>query len=132
MKKMYLGVLGLACGALLLTGCGGSSHTLKCTQKYGDNEMTLTIYYNSDNTKAESITGVTIVDETNKTEEEFESHRDAIEEQCRNIDVKSCKVTTNGKKIILTVEADPEYFGYNGESLKELKESFAKEDFKCE
>jgi hypothetical protein len=132
MKKMYLGLVGLGCGALLLTGCGGSAHTLKCTQKYGDNEMTLTIYYNSDETKAESITGETIVDETKKTEEEFESHRDAIEDQCKNIDVKSCKVTTSGKKIILTVEANPEYFGYNGESLKEAKESFAKEDFKCE
>lgn len=132
MKRKVLSILLMGVIIIGLTGCGESSHTLKCTQKYGDNEMTLTIYYNSDDTKAESITGETIVDETNKTEEEFESHRDIIEEQCKNIDVKSCKVTTSGKKIILTIEAAPEYFNYNGESLKEAKESFVKEDFKCE
>ena len=132
MKKMYLGLVGLGCGALLLTGCGGSAHTLKCTQNSDGSEMTITIYYNSDETKAENVKLEGVYDASGVSEADLKEGKKQLEKQCDNSNYKKCKVTTSGKKLVMTMEVSPDYLGYDGQSLKETKEKAISTGYDCE
>lgn len=132
MKKMYLGLIGLGCGALLLTGCGGNAHTLKCTQKSDGSDITMTVYYNDDETKAKSVKAESIYDGSSLSDEDFKEGKEELEKMCDSSPYKSCKITTSGKKVIMTIEANPEDLGYDGQSLKAAKENAKNAGYKCE
>lgn len=134
-KGMVLGLV-LGCGALLLTGCGGSdAHTLKCTQKGDGSNVELTLHYNSDDTKIEKIdiTQEMVLPE-GTSESDASAYKAAFEEQC-NLTGMKCSVKLNGNKVIIDYSGAPADVGYNSiesKSLEEVKKQAKDNGMVCE
>lgn len=133
MKKInYLGLVGLGCGALLLSGCG-ASHTLTCEMKTGGQEMTYEIEFNKDETKVESVSVEFVLDlGSEATDEEVEQSKEAIKENCTEYGYKNCKVSAKGKKITYSYESSAAEAGFDAEAkLEDVKSDAEKSGFSC-
>lgn len=134
MKKInYLGLVGLGCGALLLAGCGGKSHTLTCTMESGDQKQTIEIGFNSDETKAETIwMEMTMSLGDDISSEQVDQSKDAIKSGCEQAGYKKCKVTSSGKKLTYSFETTPDSAGFEAEgSLADTKKAAEADGYTC-
>ncbi len=132
MKRKIISLIGIGCGALLLTGCGdNNSHILSCTQKTDGQETTITINYNEDETKAKSIKVETIVDVAEESDEIIELIKKELESRCDKYEAKSCKVTIDDKKLLMAIEEAPENSDYGSQSLKDVKKSITSSGYEC-
>ena len=143
-NKKYLGLLGLGCGVLLLTGCGGK--TLNCEMDMSDmlagiGNMTaeIEIDYNSDGTEAEKATMTMTVEVTSDdvTDEMIDSLEESLQGECDTEDSRfdSCKVKRDGKKIVMTATGSAD--SIEGEieeqtTLEDAKKALEDAGYTCE
>ncbi len=134
MKKKYLLLLGLGCGALFLTGCGGSAKELKCVQedKESGSKMEMVVEFNDDETKVEKAT-VTMVADLSEAGEELaalvKENPDMLKSMfCTESD--DCDVKLDGNTVTAkysVTEFDEEDQGSKADIKKELED----EGFSC-
>lgn len=134
MKKInYLGLVGLGCGALLLSGCGGKAHTLTCEMNTDDQNQKVEIQFNSDETKAEKLfmeMTMTIADDI--TDEQVTQAKDAMKSGCEDAGYKDCKVSVSGKKLTYSFEAEPDVLGYDtSNNLEDTKKEAEADGYTC-
>ncbi len=149
-NKKYLGLLGLGCGVLLLTGCGGKTlsggKTLNCEMDMSDmlagmGNMTaeIEIDYNSDGTEAEKATMTMTVEVTSDdvTDEMIDSLEESLQGECDTEDSRfdSCKVKRDGKKIVMTATGSAD--SIEGEieeqtTLEDAKKALEDAGYTCE
>lgn len=134
-KGMFLGLV-LGCGALLLTGCGGSgAHTLKCTQKGDGMNMEMTLHYNSDDTKIEKIEITQEMELPEGTSEtDAATYKTAFEEQCAQTGLK-CTAKVKGNTIVIDYSGTPSDVGYDAiesKTMDEVKEQAKDSGLTCE
>lgn len=149
-NKKYLGLLGLGCGVLLLTGCGGKTlsggKTLNCEMDMSDmlagmGNMTaeIEIDYNSDGTEAEKATMTMTVEVTSDdvTDEMIDSLEESLQGECDTEDsgFDSCKVKRDGKKIVMTATGSAD--SIEGEieeqtTLEDAKKALEDAGYTCE
>lgn len=149
-NKKYLGLLGLGCGVLLLTGCGGKTlsggKTLNCEMDMsdmlagmGNMNAEIEIDYNSDGTEAEKATMTMTVEVTSDdvTDEMIDSLEESLQGECDTEDSKfdSCKVKRDGKKIVMTATGSAD--SIEGEieeqtTLEDAKKALEDAGYTCE
>lgn len=145
-NKKYLGMLGLGCAALLLTGCG-SGKELKCTMDMSDQmaglgtmKAEIVVDYDSKGETPEKATMKMVVEITSEdvTDEMVDSLEDSLKTTCDDEDAnyESCEVKRDGRKITLEatgkaedmedaeIEAD--------QTLEEAKKEMEEAGFTCE
>lgn len=112
MKKRYLGILGLSCAALIMTGCG-SSNKLVCTRDlssqfdgHAKGEERLEVSFNSDGTAIEKVISYSEIEITDETMTNLtDAFKETLESECSDSDdFSSCDVKVNGNKIIMEAE----------------------------
>ena len=134
MNKKLLGILGIGCGLLLLTGCGGSSNTLTCSKEADGQNMTTSISFDKDG-KPESATLEIVMDgseEEGVTKENIGDYAEMVEAYFCSEDYDSCKVTTSGLTITLKATAKPSALDLEEEATKEdLKKEAEEDGFTC-
>ncbi len=149
-NKKYLGLLGLGCGVLLLTGCGGKTlsggKTLNCEMDMsdmlagmGNMNAEIEIDYNSDGTEAEKATMTMTVEVTSDdvTDEMIDSLEESLQGECDTEDSRfdSCKVKRDGKKIVMTATGSAD--SIEGEieeqtTLEDAKKALEDAGYTCE
>lgn len=147
MNKKYLGLVGLGCGALLLTGCGGGK-TLTCKSDMseqlaglGNWNTEISLNYDNDGKKVESATMKMTVELTNEdvTDDMIDQFKESLNEICDDEDESfdKCEVKKDGRKITLEakgkVDSNNALEGVTEEtSLEEAKELLKNQGFTCE
>ena len=134
MKKInYFGLVGLGCGALLLAGCGGKAHTLRCEMKSGDQSNVVEIQFNSDETKAEKIfveLSMNVGEEA--TSEQIEQSKEYLIKGCESSGNKNCKVNVSGKTITYSYETTPEDANFEADGkLEDVKKEAESDGYTC-
>lgn len=134
MKRKILGFIGLGCGVLLLTGCGGSAHTLSCEYEDEDEGYyeNFDLKFNDDETEPESAKiEMTYVAPSGTSNEEMEEARKSLEATyCSLYD--ECKVKISGDKVTISVSSDVEKLnGVKKQSLEKYKEELENEGYSC-
>lgn len=131
----YLGFVGLGCAALLLTGCGGNSHTLTCTRE-ADGESQKVVYEFND--KEDKVTGakmyVTTEIPEGTSDEEIEQTKSLLEGMlCTSDMFENCKTSVKGNK--LEFQASVSSQGLEDEDFKgtkeEVKASLEEDEYTC-
>ena len=134
MKKInYLGLVGLGCGALLLSGCGGKSHTLKCELKSDSQEQVVEIEFDKDEKKAKNLYyELTIKLDEGITDEQINEAKNSLKEGCESQGNKNCKVSSSKNKITYSFETEPDNSGFDASgSLEEVKKLAEEDGFSC-
>jgi hypothetical protein len=129
-----LGLVGLGCGALLLTGCGGSGHKLKCEQKTDNQEITLEVVYNSDETKAEKATMDMIIPIPDGTsDEEIQQAKSMLELSCSAGTYDKCEVKQSKSSLTMHIEGSAQSLGgvEESKSLKDAKTELEQSGYTC-
>ena len=98
--KKYLTVFAIG-GALLLTGCGGSGHTLTCSQELEGIKMESTVYFNNAEDKVEKV--VTEVTQTFDSEDEAKTA--ASQEDLVCTAYEECSIKQNHKIYIICINS---------------------------
>lgn len=131
--KKYLGLVGLGCGVLLLSGCGGKAHTLTCTMKDDTQTQTVEIKFNDEETKAENVSMELVMTfDDSVTSEQLEQSKDALKEGCESAGYKNCKASTSGNKLTYSFEGTPETVGFEAEGkLEDVKKAAESEGYSC-
>ena len=124
--KKYLTVFALG-GALLLTGCGGSGHTLTCSQEEGGVSMESTIYFNDAEDKVEKV--VTEVTQTFDSEEDAKAAAAQEDLVCSAYD--DCSIKQSGKKATLKYTEKKDLEEFEGRSKEDLKKEAEAGGAKC-
>lgn len=132
----YLGFVGLGCAALLLTGCGGSGHTLTCT-KEEDNETQELVYEFDD--KEEKVIGakmhMTTVIPDDSSDEEIEQAKSLLEGMfCSSDMFEDCEATVSGNKLEFNASVSESGLNddtFSGGTMKEVKEKYEKDGYTC-
>ena len=131
--KKYLGLVGLGCGALLLAGCGGKSHTLTCTMKDDTQKQTVEIQFNSDETKAEKISMELVMTfDDSVTSEQLVQSQEALKEGCESAGYTNCKAKVSGHELTYSFDGTPETVGFeaNGK-LEDVKKDAEADGYTC-
>ncbi len=137
MKKYnLLGLIGLGCGALLLSGCfggGENSHTLKCEQSAGGQKNVIEIEFNDEETKAQKvIMEITMDLGEDVTDEGMEQSKEQLKANCEETGYQDCKVTSSGTKLIYHFAGSAEKMGVDGSTdLKTIKEGLEEDNYSC-
>lgn len=142
-SKKYLGMLGIGCAALLLTGCG-SGKQLKCEMDMSDElaglgtmKMELIIDYDKNGETAEKATMKMEIDitttEVEVTDEQMDSLEKSLEKNCEEEDFDSCTVKRDGKKVTLTATSSkPEDVEASANrTYEEAKKELTEEGYTC-
>ncbi len=114
--KKYLTVFAIG-GALLLTGCGGSGHTLTCSQEMDGIKMESTVYFNDAEDKVEKV--VTEVTQTFDSEDEAKAA--AAQEDLVCTAYEDCSIKQSGKKATLKYTEKKDLSAYEGQTKDDLK-----------
>ncbi|MBR1386475.1 MAG: hypothetical protein IJ568_06565 [Bacilli bacterium] len=129
-SKKYLALLGIGCGALLLTGCGGNAHTLTCEQSNDESEETVVaeIKFNDDETKVERVSVEMTLDASKSgedvTEDQLEESKELLESVfCSEKEkMDKCEIKISGKKVVIKMSGTADAVGYEGDkTLEEFK-----------
>ena len=136
MKKYnLLGLVGLGCGALLLSGCfgGDNSHTLKCEQSAGGQKNAIEIEFNDDETKAQKVSMEITMDlGDDVTDAQMEQSKEQLKTNCEESGYQDCKVTSNGSKLTYHFAGDAEKMGVDGSTdLKTIKSGLEDDGYSC-
>lgn len=129
-----LGFVGLGC-ALLLTGCGGSAHSLTCSKTVDSESETIEFEFNDKEDKvigAEFYYSIEIPDDV--TEDEIEEAMSEFKEECDDDDdYKNCNVSRKGNKLELKAAFTNSALEEDelNSSKKEIKEDLEDEGFTC-
>ena len=123
--KKGLGLLGLGCTAVALTGCG-SSHTLTCTQEETSDNGSKTVMeaklkYNDDDTSIESATMEMILTApSDATDEELEQAESLLESVCEYMgEGLDCTTKRDGNTFTVRASGDVEDLGIVNDLVKE-------------
>ena len=123
MNKKYIGVFGLGCMTLLLTGCGGNKLNCSCVDKdeeRGERYAEYVFHYDEEWKTIESIDyeyGYRLSDSEAKNIDDYEEE---LKESCDDDDAPSdCKVTVSGNDAYLTATADADTFGIDKDTSKD-------------
>lgn len=139
-NKKNLALLGIGCGALLLTGCGGNAHTLTCEQTDDENGESIVaeLTFNDDETKVESVS-MEMTFDLSKSEEEIT--KDKIDEAKEMLEktfcnqkekIDKCEVKASDKKITIKMSGKADALGYESDkTLEEFKKDAEKDGAKC-
>ena len=114
--KKYLTVFAIG-GALLLTGCGGSGHTLTCSQEMEGIKMESTVYFNDAEDKVEKV--VTEVTQTFDSEDEAKTAASQEDLVCSAYE--ECSIKQSGKKATLKYTEKNNLEEYEGKTKDDLK-----------
>lgn len=133
-NKKYLGMLGLGCATLLLTGCGGNKLTCTMSEEQegmGKTEAEVVFNYDSDGKKIESIDMEMSMEL--ESDEMVDMYKGFFDEMCEDEDAPSnCKVKTSGNKITLTASGEASDMDYEAETSKEdLKAELEDDGYTC-
>ncbi|MBO5375662.1 MAG: hypothetical protein J6A52_02295 [Bacilli bacterium] len=133
-NKKYLGVLGLGCAALLLTGCGGNKLTCTNTEEqdgFGKSTEKIVFNYDKDGKKIESLDMEMSIEL--ESDEMIDMYKGFLDQMCEDEDAPSdCKVKTSGKKLTLTASGKAEDMDYEeGTSMEEVREELEEEGYTC-
>lgn len=148
MNKKYLGMLGLGCGVLLLTVCGGGK-TLTCKSDMSEQlaglgkwDTEVILDYDNDGEKVESTTMKMTIEFTNEdvTDEMIDSFKETLGQSCGSEDAESfdkCEVKKDGRKLTLEAkgpaEANDDLAGITEKTaLEEAKKLLEEQGFTCE
>lgn len=147
MNKKYLGLVGLGCGVLLLTGCG-SANTLNCSMDMDDMlaglgtmKAEVELEYDKDGKEVKGASMKMVVEITNDdvTDDMLDSLEEELNGQCEDGegDFDDCSVKRDGKKITLKASGDVEKIAESEEIAKDTtkekaKEYFEEQGFTCE
>ena len=134
MNKKYLGMVGLGCGLLLLTGCGGNKLTCTAVEEeegFGSSDTKIVFHYDSDWKKIESIDMEMSVDL--ESDEMLEMYKGFFDEMCEMDEApKDCEVKTKGNNITLKSSGSAEEMDYEKETSKEeVIENLEEEGYTC-
>ena len=136
-NKKYLGMLGLGCAALLLTGCGGGNK-LTCTkseEKEGEGKTTTEVIftYDKDWKKIENVDMEMSIEL--EDDKELDTIKAFLDAACEDEDApKNCKVKSSGKKVALTASGSPKDIDmdYDVETSKEdIKADLEEDGYTC-
>ena len=134
MKKInYLGLVGLGCGALLLSGCGGKAHTLTCELNTDDQKQKVEFQFNSDETKAEKLyMEMTMKINEDVTDDQIDQAKDAMKSGCEDAGYKNCKISVSGRNLTYSFETTPDVLGYDpANTLEETKKDDESDGYTC-
>ena len=136
-----LSMITLGCGALLLTGCGGNSHTLTCEKEFEDGQHEiLDLKYNDDETKLEEIEATMEIEISEGTsDEEIEQAKSMYESMLCNGEGYKCSVDEKGGKLVVTLSGGVDELSSleivadieEGKTLEELKKEAEEEGYTC-
>ncbi len=128
-----IGVVGVCCLALFLSGCGSESHVLKCEIKSVESTIKLNITFDSTKTKIENVKTKTIIDLGNYyTDEQVKQMRDFTEQGCKDSGGINCKVSLDGKTITSEYEAKGlDLINDEDISFEELKTKLEQDGYSC-
>jgi len=134
MNKKYLGMVGLGCGLLLLTGCGGNKLTCTMSEEeegVASSEAEVVIHYDSDWKKIESIDMEMSIEV--EDDEMLEMYEGFFGGMCEMDEApKECDVKTKGNKITLSASGDAKEMDYEQDTSKEdLIEQLENEGYTC-
>lgn len=129
--KMY-GIIGLFCSVLLLTGCGDSSHTLKCTLNSNNQEVSVEIEFDSDEKVAQSgIMDIVYKAGNGISEEMLNSSLDSIKDSVCIDTYKKCDVSIDGTEVSVHIEGSATDMSLTG-TKEEMKAAVEEKGYKCE
>lgn len=126
-----LGIVGLGCGLLFLTGCG-NSHTLKCEMSDDQQEIEIELKFNDEETKVENVDmKVTIKAEDGTSDEEMSQAKEMLEGSCDSLGLDTCKVDVNGTKLVMTMSGSASSMDLKDGTLEEVKKSAEDDGYTC-
>ena len=136
-NKKLLGVIGLGCSALLLTGCGGKK--LTCTMEeeadgMGTTKMEMVFHFDKEGKKVESLDMEMAIEYDKDIKDETkEFYEGFFEETCEDEEApKDCKVTAKDDSISLKASGTPEELDYDAEGdYDEIKEEMEDDGYTC-
>ncbi len=136
-KYKFFGFVGLGCGLLLLTGCGGgsSAHSLTCRQKTQGQDIKLEVKFNSNETKIEKSSMTITYDIPDGTSsDEIETAKNVLELDCSSGQYDKCTVNVEDKSLVMSIEGTSKSLSGIEEStsLKEAKEELEHAGYTCE
>ena len=130
--KAY-GIIGLGCGMLFLTGCGGSAHTLTCERDYGTGKIKYELKFNDEETELIKVTQeMTVTAPSNVSNDEFDETVEEAREKCKEKDYENCDVSVSGRTVKVKVTGTPKQFYMDEDStLEEFKEEAEDSGMNC-
>lgn len=128
----FLGLVGLMCSALLLTGCGGSAHTLVCDKKDDDQELHVEVKFNDKETEAEKVSmEMSMSAPEGTSDSDMQSYKSLLEANCASGSYDKCDVSIKGNKITMKVEGSAESLEFGKGTLKESKKDAEDSGYTC-
>lgn len=132
MKNLkVLGMIGLGCGMLFLTGCG-DAHTLKCERSEDGQSVSVEVKYNSDETKPEKVSMEMVYDAGDEaTSEQLEQAKELFESSMCTDDYDKCSVNIKGKTLVINVSGTAEKLDFPEGSMADAKKQAEEEGYTC-
>jgi len=136
-NKKLLGVIGLGCSALLLTGCGGKK--LTCTMEdeqegMGTMTMEMVFHFDKEGEKVENLDMEMGIEFDKDIDDEMkEFYESYFEETCEDEDApEDCKVSTKDNSVTLKASGTPEELDYDSDgNYDEIKEEMEDDGYTC-
>lgn len=127
-----LGLVGLGCSALLLTGCGGSSHTLTCDLKEETQELHVEAKYNDKETVVEKVSMEMVMSVPEGTSDsDMEVYKSLLEGNCSAAEYDKCEASVKGNKVVLEVEGNSDTLDFGKGTLEEAKKAAEEKGYTC-
>lgn len=131
-----LGLIGLGCGALLLTGCGGGGHSLTCSATEDDGSVTkITFNYDSEEKELQSVDVSSEIDiPDTATDDDVAAAKENGKARCAYYpNATKCEVSQSGKTLKFYIEGlKAEDLNYTGnDSLEKVKQDMENDGYTC-